>query len=170
MPPFVDAIRFALSLSLLGFTDNSVNAVWAARKHAVERCQPDISPEHILYGVATLRCRCAARAALENLGLNLAHEAKAIAALADSHPSAGSDTRPHLGPEAKQLLSRAIEQGRRLDAKYVGTEHLFLGLLGGTGSGANFLRERGITSDYFLAELRKLCAGPHESPSSNRPA
>jgi ATP-dependent Clp protease ATP-binding subunit ClpC len=156
IPPFVDAILFALGFSLRSFTDHSVNALLAARKHAVEQCHPDIYPEHILFGVATLRRRCAARGVLENLGLNLAHEAMSIAALANPSLSAESYARPRLGPETKQLLSRAIEQARGLGVKYVATEHLVLGLLDGTGPAADFLRERGITLDRFLAELEKL--------------
>jgi ATP-dependent Clp protease ATP-binding subunit ClpC len=163
MPTFVDAILFALGFSLRSFTDHSVNALLAARKHAVERCHPDISPEHIIFGVATLRRRCAARAILENLGLNLAHEAKAIAALADFHSPGESYAHPRLGPEAKLLLSRAIEQARGLGVRYVATEHLVLGLLDGKGPAAEFLRERGITADRFLAELEKLYAGSHKS-------
>jgi ATP-dependent Clp protease ATP-binding subunit ClpA len=163
MPTFVDAILFALGFSLRSFTDHSVNALLAARKHAVERCHPDISPEHIIFGVATLRRRCAARAVLENLGLNLAREAMSIATLADSHSPAESNAHPCLGPEAKQLLNRAIEHACGLGVKYVATEHLVLGLLGGTCAAADFLRERGITADRFLAELEKLYAVSHKS-------
>jgi hypothetical protein len=45
----------------------------------------------------------------------------------------------------------------------VGTEHLILGLLGGTGPAADFLRERGINTNCVLAELQNLFARPHES-------
>jgi hypothetical protein len=117
MPPFVDAIRFALSLSLLGFTDNSVNAVWAARKHAVERCQPDISPEHILYGVATLRCRCAARAARGKLGLNLAHQANGGVGY-PSPPWPGSEAVAESGDRARPKVGREV---RRDGAFVLGT-------------------------------------------------
>jgi hypothetical protein len=56
---FLDSIRFAV-----GFTDQSVNALLAAKKHAVERRLDKIIPEHVLFGVAALGRLCGARVAL----------------------------------------------------------------------------------------------------------
>jgi len=170
MPGFLDSIRFALRFSLRSFTDQSVNALLAARKHAVERHLHDITPEHVLFGVAALPRRCLALFVLGNLGLQLVHEAVALTALADSHPPGESYAPPRLAPETMQLLDRAQKQARALGVNYVGTEHLVLGLLAGTGAAAEFLRERGISTDRFLAELEKLYVGPYESTSSDRPA
>jgi ATP-dependent Clp protease ATP-binding subunit ClpA len=159
MTGFFDSIRFALRFCLRSFTDQSVNALLAARKHAVERRLHDITPEHVLFGVAALPGRCAALVALGNLGLNLVHEAVALTALADARPPGESYARPRLAPETKQLLGRAQEQARGSGVNYAGAEHLVLGLLAGTGPAADFLRERGITTDRFQAELQKLYAG-----------
>ena len=169
MSRFLDSIGFALSFALRSFTDQSINALLAARKHAVERRLHEITPEHVLFGVAALRRPCAARVALGKLGLNLAHEAVAITALADSRPSGESYTPPRLAPETRQLLARAQVQAHVFGLRYVGTEHLVWGLLAGTGRAAEFLRERSASTDRFLAELRKLNAGLKESPSSDQP-
>ncbi len=55
---FLESIRFALRFSSRRFTDQSVNALVAARKYAIARRYHDITPEHVLLGVATLRRRC----------------------------------------------------------------------------------------------------------------
>ncbi len=159
MTRFLGSIRFALGFALRSFTDQSINALLAARKHAAERRLDEITPEHVLFGVAALCRPCAARVALGKLGLDLAHETVAIKAVADSRPSGESCTPPRLAPETKQLLARAQVQARGFGVRYVGTEHLVCGLLAGTGSAADFLRERDITTDRFLAELQKLLAG-----------
>jgi ATP-dependent Clp protease ATP-binding subunit ClpC len=169
MPGFLDSIRFALRFSLRSFTDHSVNALLAARKRAVERRLHDITPEDVLFAVAVLPRRCAATIVLGRLGLEFVHEAVALAALADFRPPGESYAPPRLAPETMRLLDRAQEQARGLGVNYVGTEHLVLGLLDGTGAAVEFLRERGISTDRFLAELEKLYVGPNESSSSDRP-
>ena len=153
---FLDSIGFALSFTLRGFTDQSVTALLAARKHAVERRLHNITAADVLFGVAALDRRCEVRVALDNLGLNLLHEAVSLKAPADSPHSSESSAPPRLAPETKQLLGRAQEHARRLGVNYVGAEHLVLGLLTGAGAAADFLHERGITTDRLLAELQKL--------------
>jgi ATP-dependent Clp protease ATP-binding subunit ClpC len=169
MPRFLDSIRFALRFSSRGFTDQSVNALLAARKHAVERRLHDITPEHILLGVAALP-RCVARVALVNLGLDLGREAMAVTAFADARPPGQSSGPPTLAPETERLLIRAEAQARELGLNYVGTEHLVMGLLRGAGPAAEYLRERGVTPDRYLSALEGLFAGPSEPPRSNQPA
>jgi ATP-dependent Clp protease ATP-binding subunit ClpC len=166
MPRFLDSIRFALCFSLRSFTDQAVNALLAARKHAVERRRHDITPEDVLFGMAAL-LRCSARVALRNLGLDLAREAAAVTALADAHPPSQSYRPPALAPATERLLSRAKEHAGRLGLNYVGTEHVVLGLLGETGLASDYLRERGITPNRFFAELQNLLAGDYEQHSSD---
>ena len=88
-----------------------------------------------------------------------------VTALANAHTPGQSQGAPTLAPETQGLLSRAREHARGLGQNYVGTEHLLLGLLGGTGQAADYLRERGITPDRFLAELRIQVAGPNQRPN-----
>jgi ATP-dependent Clp protease ATP-binding subunit ClpC len=169
MPRFLDSIRFALRFSFRRFTDQSVNALLAARKHAVEQRLHDITPEHILLGVAALP-RCVARVALVNLGLDLGREAMAVTALADARSPGRSSSPPTLAPATVRLLTRAEAQARESGLNYVGTEHLVIGLLREVGPAADYLRERGVTPDRFLSELQRLFAGPSKPPRSDQPA
>ncbi|MFI5457152.1 MAG: Clp protease N-terminal domain-containing protein [Isosphaerales bacterium] len=168
MPRFFDSIRFALRFSLRSFTDQSVNALLVARKHAVERRFSDITPEHVLFGIAALP-RCTARVVLENIGLDLVREAMAVTDLADSYSPGESYASPRLAAGTEQLLGRAKEQARALGLNYVGTEHLVLGMLGGSGQAADYLRDQGITPERFLAELQDLFAVPPKPPNSDQP-
>jgi ATP-dependent Clp protease ATP-binding subunit ClpA len=169
MPRILDSIWFALGFSFRGFTDQSVNALVAARKHALERRHHHIAPEHILLGVAALP-RCVARVALANLGLDLRREAKALVALADARAPTQSPSPPVLAPETVLLLARAQALARESILDYVGVEHLVMGLLQGIGPGADYLRERGITPGRYRSELHSLFAGRSEPPATNQPA
>ncbi|HKI18192.1 MAG TPA: Clp protease N-terminal domain-containing protein [Isosphaeraceae bacterium] len=172
MPRVIDSILFALRFSSRSFTDQAVNVMLAARKHALKRRLHDITPDHVLFGVMALPRRCVGQVALRNRGLDLesAREEIRFAARSDSHPLDESNTPPRVAPETKQLVVRAQEQAHGLGVNYVGTEHLVLALLAGKGAAADFLCERGITAERFLAEIQKLYAGLHKSPSSDRRA
>ncbi len=102
---------------------------------------------------------------LGNLGLDLERETMVVTALANAHTPGQSQAAPTLAPETQSLLSRARKLARGLGQNHVGTEHLLLGLLGGTGHAADYLRERGITADRFLAELQIQLAGRSQRPN-----
>jgi ATP-dependent Clp protease ATP-binding subunit ClpC len=166
MHSLIGTLRFALRLSLRGFTDQSINAMMAARKHAIAGGHQSVTPEDVLFGIASLP-RSLARTTLGNLGLDLEREAMAVKTLADADREAGSIARPALAPETGQLLSRAGDEARRFGVKYVGTEHLVLALLAGNGPAANFLRERGITTDRFIAERRSRVSAYRDARSTD---
>ena len=61
-----------------------------------------------------------------------------------------------LSPAAKRALSHAQEESERLQHRYIGTEHLLLGLLREEKSlAAEILRERGVRLDRVRNELRR---------------
>ena len=61
---------------------------------------------------------------------------------------------PALAPRAKAVIEFAIDEARRFNHDYVGTEHLLLGLLRDEeGIGAKVLMNRGLTLDKVRAEI-----------------
>jgi ATP-dependent Clp protease ATP-binding subunit ClpA len=144
--------RMAIRLSLLGFTDSAVNDVLRARKHAAERHQREVAPEHVLLALVT-DPRGIARMALGRLGLYLSGQAGAIAALLDGEPTKPQSDNLILGPTTEYLLSQAREQALASGQKYVGTEHLIQGLLSVPSPAASFLRGHGITKERYAGLL-----------------
>jgi ATP-dependent Clp protease ATP-binding subunit ClpA len=78
----------------------------------------------------------------------------------------GDPTLPY-SSRAKKVLELAMSEARELDHKYVGTEHLLLGLFREkTGIGAQVLFDAGLTLEKARAEtLRILGAGMTTPPS-----
>jgi ATP-dependent Clp protease ATP-binding subunit ClpA len=150
--------RMAIRLSLLGFTDRAVNDVLRARKHAAERHQRETAPEHVLLALVT-DPRGFARTALVRLNLDLSGQAEAIAALLDAAPTEPLSDNPALGPATERLLSQAREQALASGQKYVGTEHLILGLLSVPSPAANYLHGHGITKERYAGLLTRISAG-----------
>ena len=68
----------------------------------------------------------------------------------------GSGGRPNtsevgLTPRAKKVIELAVDEARRLNHSYIGTEHLLLGLLREReGSAAGVLESLGVTLDRCM--------------------
>ncbi len=144
------------------------DALLEARKLAVERCLRDITPEHVLFGIAAVP-ECGAKMVMKNIGLDLVREAMAVKNLAGSYPAGAASSKcPRLAADTERLLGRATEQARASRLSYVGTEHLVLGMLGGTGRAADYLREQGITPERFRTELRARFLVPSKPPKPDK--
>jgi ATP-dependent Clp protease ATP-binding subunit ClpA len=150
-------LKTALRLSLRSFTYHAVNHVLTARQHAAERHHREVSPEHILLALVADPI---ANLTMGRLGLNLSAEAKAIALLLDAEPGNPLSDQPILGPALERLLTRSRELSRTLGKKYVGTEHLILGLLSEPGPAAGYLHANGITLESYAYLLKAWSARP----------
>ena len=63
----------------------------------------------------------------------------------------------HFTDNARRAMSFANEQVRQLNHKYIGTEHVFLGLLKQDNSkGAAILKKLGVDTKKMLSELEQL--------------
>ncbi len=62
-----------------------------------------------------------------------------------------------LTPRAKKVIELAVDEARRLDHHYIGTEHLLLGLLReGEGIGAEVLEKLGVTLEKARLETQQI--------------
>ncbi len=58
---------------------------------------------------------------------------------------------------ARNVMALANQQAQRFGHNYVGTEHIFLGLLKeDTGTGAKILRDRGVDTKKMLHEIEQF--------------
>jgi ATP-dependent Clp protease ATP-binding subunit ClpC len=76
-----------------------------------------------------------------------------------------------LTPRAKQVIELAVDEARRLDHHYIGTEHLLLGLLReGEGVGIKVLQGMGLTGEQVrqrtLEMLRQAQGYPVEESAA----
>jgi ATP-dependent Clp protease ATP-binding subunit ClpC len=144
------------------FTERARKVVLLARKEAARLNSEYIRTEHILLGLVKEQEGIAARA-LANLHVDL----KSLLREIERHVQRGNaltsgDDIPFT-PRAKKVLELAIEEARRLNHNYIGTEHLLLGLIReGEGIAARVLQDMGIELDKVQAEVMKLLGG-HEA-------
>jgi ATP-dependent Clp protease ATP-binding subunit ClpC len=129
-------------------TDRAKAVLVEAERVAMARNSSDIAPEDLLLALAR-RDRGVGRCILEEMSIDLQKLQDELSLLAP-HRERGVSWRAALGfsPEALHVLAWAKEEAAALNHRYLGTEHLVLGLLRDEKSKAgSFLRERSASSE-----------------------
>ncbi len=144
------------------FTERARKVVLLARKEAARLNSEYIRTEHILLGLVKEQEGIAARA-LANLHIDLKSLLREIERHVQRGNALASGDDIPFTPRAKKVLELAIEEARRLNHNYIGTEHLLLGLIKeGEGIAARVLQDMDIDLDKVQAEVMKLLGG-HEA-------
>ncbi|HEX72068.1 MAG TPA: AAA family ATPase, partial [Candidatus Hydrogenedentes bacterium] len=144
------------------FTERAKHVVSTAREEATRLGSEYVRTEHILLGLCRETEGIAARA-LSNLGIDneaLANEIEQQMQMqTGAAPTSGEDIA--FTPRAKKVLELAVEEARRFNHSYIGTEHILLGLLKeGEGIAAKVLQDMKIDLGRIQAEIIRLLGDP----------
>jgi len=156
------------------FSERARRVLTLAQEEAQHFNHNYIGTEHILLGLVREEDGVAAKV-LTNLGVGLNRVRSAVEFIIGrgEKPSSGQ---VGLTPRAKRVIELAIDEARRLEHNYIGTEHLLLGLLSeGEGVAAHVLDSFGITLERARNEtVHSLSQGAPKSrltrPASRTPA
>lgn len=146
------------------FSDRARHAMALATREA-NRLQHDyIGPEHILLGIVA-QGESVAATVLRHMGVDLKTLRKEMdRQIAAGHAPAEIGRRPY-NPETKAVIEHAISEARRVDHRYIGTEHLLLGLLHlEEAIAARILLAHGLSLDRLREEVLAMLdatSGPH---------
>ena len=133
------------------FTDRARKVLTLAQDEAQRFNHNYIGTEHLLLGLIREGEGVAARV-LENMNVELAKVRTVVEFII------GRGDRPAVGevgltPLAKRTIELAIEEARGLGHRYIGTEHLLLGLIRlGDGIGPGVLASMGVDVERARAE------------------
>src|SRR5579884_3304277 len=137
------------------FTERARKVLQLAQEEAQRFNHNYIGTEHLLLGLVREGEGVAAKV-LANLGVDLNKVRSAVEFII------GRGDRTVTGdigltPRAKKVIELAVDEARRLDHHYVGTEHLLLGLIReGEGIAAGVLESLGVTLEKARAEVLKV--------------
>jgi ATP-dependent Clp protease ATP-binding subunit ClpC len=135
-------------------TDCAVDILLVASNRAMGRGHGKITPEHVLFGMATHVERRVVRVVLEGFGVDLPRNLAQIAAILPAHAKGDAVASHSFSPQTVRLLSEAKAESDELGHNWIGSEHLTLGLLRcGPCAAGEFLREKGVTPERFRREL-----------------
>ena len=137
------------------FTERARKVLTLAQEEAQRFNHNYIGTEHLLLGLVREGEGVAARV-LENMGVELPKVRTAVEFII------GRGDRTVVGeigltPRAKKVIELAVDEARRLDHHYIGTEHLLLGLVReGEGIAAGVLESLGVNLDKVRHEVIRV--------------
>ena len=150
------------------FSERARRVLSLAQEEAQRFNHNYIGTEHILLGLVRETEGVAARV-LSNLGVELTKVRSAVEFIIGR----GEKSVPGeigLTPRAKKVIELAVDEARRLNHSYIGTEHLLIGLLReGEGVAAGVLESLGVTLEKIRNETsRVLSQNAPQSAQSGR--
>ncbi|MXX30765.1 MAG: ATP-dependent Clp protease ATP-binding subunit [Chloroflexi bacterium] len=137
------------------FTERARRVLTLAQEEAQRFNHNYIGTEHLLLGLVREGDGVAAKV-LSNLGVELTKVRSAVEFII------GRGDRAVLGeigltPRAKKVIELAVDEARRLNHHYIGTEHLLLGLVReGEGIAAGVLESLGVNLERVRAETTRI--------------
>ncbi|MEK7814777.1 MAG: Clp protease N-terminal domain-containing protein, partial [Chloroflexota bacterium] len=143
------------------FSERARRVLSLAQEEAQRFNHNYIGTEHVLLGLVRETEGVAARV-LSSLGVDLSKVRSAVEFII------GRGEKPAQGeigltPRAKKVVELAVDEARRMNHTYIGTEHLLIGLLReGEGVAAGVLESLGVTLDKVRAETHRTLS--HSAP------
>ncbi|MDP9371928.1 MAG: hypothetical protein M3Q65_05645, partial [Chloroflexota bacterium] len=147
------------------FTERARRVLTLAREEAQRFGHNYIGTEHLLLGLVREGDGVAARV-LGNLGVELPRVRTAVEFIIGRGESLIMGE-IGLTPRAKKVIELAVDEARRLNHHYVGTEHLLLGLIReGEGIAAGVLESMGVSLGKVRAQVMQVVGGGASLPGS----
>src|SRR5437773_4637107 len=138
------------------FTDRARKVMQLANQEAARLHHEYIGTEHILLGLVKEGSGVAANV-LKNLDADLAKIRSEVEELVQASLEVGTPGKLPRTPRAKKVTEYSIEEARKLNHNYVGTEHLLLGLLREQeGIAAQVLMNLGLRLEDVREEVLNL--------------
>jgi ATP-dependent Clp protease ATP-binding subunit ClpC len=140
------------------FTDRARHVVVLSQEEARLLHHNYIGTEHILLGLIREGDGVAAKA-LESLGISLdAVRGQVEEMIGEGHEEAAGHI--PFTPRAKKVLELSLREALQLGHKYIGTEHVLLGLIAeGEGVAAQVLKRMGADLDRVRQTVIQLLSG-----------
>jgi ATP-dependent Clp protease ATP-binding subunit ClpC len=137
------------------FSERARRALTRAQEEAQRFGHNYIDTEHILLGLIAEEDSVASKV-LANMGV-LPNKIRAAVEFVVGRGERSAIGEVGLTPRAKRVIELAVDEARRLNHSYIGTEHLLLGLLRDReGAAVGVLESFGITFDKAQAEINSV--------------
>ena len=151
------------------FTERARRVLTLAQEEAQRFNHNFIGTEHLLLGLVREGDGVAAKV-LNNLGVELSKVRSAVEFII-GRGEKQVNTEIGLTPRAKKVIELAVEEARRLNHSYIGTEHLLLGLVReGEGIAFGVLESLGVSLERVRTETTRILSQsmPQSTPTGGR--
>lgn len=136
------------------FTKRARQVLTLAQEEARQRNHSKIDTEHLLLALVSVEDSVAAKV-LHGLGCTDALVRSRINALVK--PGKKLHGKPHLAAQTKRVIEAAVDIARHMEHRYIGTEHLLVGLVETeAGLGTQLLQEFGTVEEIVAKVIEAL--------------
>src|SRR5215216_1696747 len=137
------------------FTERARKVLTLAQEEAQRFNHNYIGTEHLLLGLVREGDGVAAKV-LGNLGVEL-NKVRSAVEFIIGRGDRSTSGEIGLTPRAKKVIELAVDEARRLNHSYIGTEHLLLGLVReGEGIAAGVLESLGVSLDKVRQQVMQV--------------
>jgi ATP-dependent Clp protease ATP-binding subunit ClpC len=151
------------------FTQRAREVLRLAHQEAEIMNQSQIGTEHLLMALVQEDGGVAGRV-LRELGLEPERVREMLERVSGYGEGGGEKLDLTLSAGVQQVLEFAVEEARRLNQQFIGTEHLLLGLIrSGEGNAPEMLRKLGVTAEQIRRQTRRVMDETSTPPSNPRP-
>ncbi len=148
------------------FSERARRVLSLAQEEAQRFNHSYIGTEHILLGLVRETDGVAARV-LSNMGVEMGKVTSAVEFII-GRGERQTDGDIGLTPRAKKVIELAVDEARRLNHHYIGTEHILIGLMReGEGVAAGVLESLGVSLDTARAEASRILSQSVSSSQKN---
>jgi len=138
------------------FSESARKVLTRAQGEAQRLGHNYIDTEHLLLGLTQQESGVASKV-LANLGISQSKVQSAVEFLIGKGQKPSTTDEVGLAPRAKKVIEFAIDEARRLNASYIGAEHILLGLLReNEGIAHTVLENLGVTLDKARDEVNRV--------------
>jgi len=153
-------LKNTITKSKLPWTPRAQAVIERAQKQARKDGFNLVGSEHVLFGIISID-ECLGAKVLENLGIEKSKCHENYQKLCKSSNTKG---KAKLSEDINKVIECAYGQATQWDHKYIGAEHLLIGiLLAGKGEGFKILNDLGVTLEKVREETSKLIVCHSES-------
>ena len=152
------------------FSERARRVLSLAQEEAIRFNHNYIGTEHILLGLVRENEGVAARV-LANMNVDLQKVRSAVEFIIGRGENKVSGDNIGLTPRAKKVIELAVDEARRMNHHYIGTEHLLVGLMReGEGVAAGVLESLGVSLEKARTEAQRILSQnpPSGSHSGSR--
>ena len=151
------------------FTDQARRVLRLSQEEAQRFRHTYIGTEHLLLGLIREDEGIAAQV-LRTMGVELKQVREAVESIIGRGDRVVLGGEVGLTPRAKKVIELAVDEARRFDHHYIGTEHLLLGLIReGEGIAAGVLESQGVKLDQARTETIRAIGQLQESETDTVP-
>src|SRR5437867_643689 len=128
-------------------------ALQAAHSHAQEKSNPQVTPEHLLWGLIEQK-EGVVLPILQKLGVNLQTIAHQLADAIAKLPKVQGQAELYISPALNRILEDVFKEADQFKDEYVSTEHLLIALSNAKAEAVGrLLQQNGVTKESILKVL-----------------